>query len=118
MSDGVLTVTNSTISNNKTNFSAGGIYSLGSSSLTVISSTIANNSTGSQGGGMWVANGSVTNSTIVGNTGSLGAGIFKQPAFPGSDQFLIIISTSRKRKTRLMLNDFSRAPQMFNRTAE
>lgn len=92
--DGVVTIKNSTISNNKTNFSAGGIYSLGTSTLTVLNSTIANNSTGSQGGGMWVAKGSVTNSTIIGNTGSLGAGIFKQPAFPGNDQLLAITNST------------------------
>lgn len=94
LNDGVVTIKNSTISNNKTNFSAGGIYSLGTSTLTVLNSTIANNSTGSQGGGMWVAKGSVVNSTIVGNTGSLGAGIFKQPAFPGADQLLAITNST------------------------
>ena len=94
LNDGVVTIKNSTISNNKTDFSAGGIYSLGASTLTVLNSTIANNSTGSQGGGMWVAKGSVTNSTIVGNTGSLGAGIFKQPAFPGADQLLAITNST------------------------
>jgi len=94
LNDGVVTIKNSTISNNKTDFSAGGIYSLGTSTLTVLNSTIANNSTGSQGGGMWVAKGSVVNSTIVGNTGGLGAGIFKQPAFPGNDQLLAITNST------------------------
>lgn len=94
LNDGVVTIKNSTISNNKTDFSAGGIYSLGASTLTVLNSTIANNSTGSQGGGVWVAKGSVTNSTIVGNTGGLGAGIFKQPAFPGADQLLAITNST------------------------
>jgi len=94
LNKGILTIKNSTIANNKTNFSAGGIYSIGSSSLTVLNSTIANNSAQSQGGGMWVDKGSVANSTIVGNTGSIGGGIFKQPIFPGIDQFLTITNST------------------------
>jgi hypothetical protein len=67
-----LTVTNSTISDNRAHGSGGGVWSGGNpASLTVINSTLSGNSSGNFGGG-GISNGgnlTVTNSTLSGNLG-------------------------------------------------
>jgi len=72
LSYGWLTVTNSIISGNTSNFEGGGIYTNGSA-LTVINSTISGNTAPKAGGIFnWLSTVTVTNSTISGNTATQG----------------------------------------------
>ena len=90
--NGILTVSNSTITGNESRDSGGGIYSFGEvadgTTTTVTNSTISGNTAGSQGGGLAnvaylssaasVPNAAVmtiANSTITGNSANVGGGI-------------------------------------------
>jgi hypothetical protein len=79
LNGGRVTVTNSTLSGNFTNYLGGGIYNYNNGTLTVINSTLSGNSAGGAGGG-GIANVSgevtVANSTLSGNTTSGGGGGF------------------------------------------
>jgi hypothetical protein len=73
--DGMLTVTNCTLSDNSASMGGGGILNGGT--LTVTNSTLSDNSASDDGGG--IVNGgtlTVTNSTLSGNTSAFGGGIF------------------------------------------
>jgi hypothetical protein len=68
----VLTLTNSTISGNRSVHDGGGFYAL---AAIVSGSTITNNISGKQGGGFWVdSTATVTDSTITDNTSSSNGG--------------------------------------------
>ena len=76
---GSLTVINSSIVGNQTSQEGGGIWASGGP-LTVIGSTIADNDADDYGGGIYVSGAaaatSITASTISGNSGFVGGGIF------------------------------------------
>ena len=75
-SSGTLTGTNATVSGNSANglyHGGGGIYS-SSGSLTIVSSTVADNSARSGGGGI-KGFGTLTDSTVSGNSAKFGGGI-------------------------------------------
>ena len=75
---GALTVKNSAILFNRSQYSGGGIYS-DSGTLDISNTTIANNQAGGAGGGIISYQGgtTLTNSTIVGNSaGTLGSGVY------------------------------------------
>jgi hypothetical protein len=74
---GTLVVARSTLSDNTAETSAGGVYNDAGGRLTVTHSTLSGNSAGSNAGGIWnLGTATVTNSTLSGNTGSVGGGIF------------------------------------------
>ena len=78
---GALTVINSSIVDNRTTTEGGGIWAVGGP-LTVVNSTIAGNDAQSYGGGIYVSGAaspaSVTASTISGNYGLVGGGIYNE----------------------------------------
>lgn len=92
---GSMTFTRSTVSNNKSAVSGGGI-SITTGALQIIDSTIHNNSAGGEGGGL-IYDGSATsgfvirNSTISNNTaGSFGGGIAWNNVAPGGSGTLLV----------------------------
>ena len=73
-SNGILTLTNSTITGNTANVGGGGIYNDGT--LTLTNSTISGN-TATYGGGIWNRETlTLNNNTISGNTANYGGGIY------------------------------------------
>ena len=77
--DGMLTITNSTISDSSATSGGGGIFNSGSGTLTITNSTFSGNSASSGGGGIHNQGMlTVTNSTLSGNSAasSLGGGIY------------------------------------------
>ena len=80
--EGILTITNSTIANNSTNFRGGGIYSSGT--VTITNSTVSNNSaTGGEGGGMYnVGTLTIADSTFSGNLATYGGGMYNLTSSP------------------------------------
>lgn len=78
INDGVLTITDSTLSSNGAQGRGGGIFNGGT--VTVTSSTISSNSAEVGGGGIYNNNGTVTisNSTINGDSANQGGGIFNE----------------------------------------
>jgi predicted outer membrane repeat protein len=75
---GALTVTNTTVSNNKAQGYGGGFYGLSSSTTTITNSTIADNYAYDDGGGIYLyqmAVLTVTDSTMAGNSANVGGGI-------------------------------------------
>ncbi len=74
--EGMLTVTNSTISGNQSFYNGGGIFSLGP--LTIVNSTISGNRSLYNSGGAITNEGPLTivNSTISGNSAPSGGGIY------------------------------------------
>jgi hypothetical protein len=78
-STGVLTITNSTVSDNYATGRAGGIFSNGM--LTITNSTIGGNSGGAEGGGILCGGAAtITNSTVKGNTSTGTGGGIKNSA--------------------------------------
>ena len=72
----ILTINNSTITNNNTEFFASGAGIANQGDLTINNSTITGNSAVSRGGGIYnQGNLTINNSTISGNTATNGAGI-------------------------------------------
>jgi hypothetical protein len=77
---GTLEVSNSTLSGNTSNGTAGGIYNDNEATATVSDSTFSGNSA-PNGGGLWQGSQTsltVTNSTFSGNSATEGAGIFNR----------------------------------------
>ena len=75
---GVLTIENSTISDNTTSTSGGGIYNRVGTTI-ITNSTISDNTAGRRGGGIYTVGNNITiiNSTISGNTAPIeGGGIY------------------------------------------
>jgi len=74
-----MTITDSTIRNNRAVYAGGGLYTDSQGNAVVINSTIGGNSAGQFGGGIYHINGSITlkliNSTVTDNTAGLGGGI-------------------------------------------
>jgi hypothetical protein len=73
---GILTVENSTISGNSSDYSGGGIFNYRYTTLTITNSTISGNSAYYSGGGIFgYGTLTITNSTISGNSARGGGGI-------------------------------------------
>jgi hypothetical protein len=77
LNDGILTLSDSTISNNSADGTGGGITNNGSGIATVTNTTITDNTVGYAGGGIDnIGTLNLSNSTISGNGGIIGAGIY------------------------------------------
>jgi hypothetical protein len=75
---GILTVTNSLITNNQGTGTSGGIYNKNGGVAHLTNSTISGNRTDSTGGGIYNSGGTIniTNSTVSGNSANTGGGIY------------------------------------------
>ena len=77
-SSGTVTLTNSSVSGNTAGHAGGGIYNDSVGNLTLTGSTVSDNfslGTSSNGGGIYILSGTVTYSTVSGNTAIFGAGL-------------------------------------------